>query len=60
MGGNGAPATYPGVMAMGFTPPYDVIPAAGGGGCVTDGPFKKCILHSLVLQIQANISQHDY
>jgi hypothetical protein len=43
MGGNGAKVDYPGVPTMGFTPPYDVIPADVGGGCVTDGPFKKCV-----------------
>lgn len=43
MGGNGVKADYPGVMAMGFKPPYDKIPAAGGGGCVKDGPFKKSV-----------------
>lgn len=36
-----APQNYTGVMAMGFSKPYDIIPAAGGGGCMTDGPFKK-------------------
>ncbi|KAE9363228.1 Di-copper centre-containing protein [Stipitochalara longipes BDJ] len=41
MGGNGLPSVYPGVPAMGFTPPYDMIPSAGGGGCVTEGPFKN-------------------
>jgi len=42
MGGNGLPSVYPGIPAMaGFTPPYDMIPSAGGGGCVTQGPFKN-------------------
>lgn len=41
MGGNGAKADYPGVMTMGFKKPYDMIPADVGGGCVTEGPFKK-------------------
>lgn len=41
MGGNGAKIDYPGVPAMGFKKPYDMIPADAGGGCVTDGPFKK-------------------
>ena len=40
MGGNGAPSTYPGVPQP-FRPPYDKIPSAGGGGCVTTGPFKE-------------------
>ncbi|KAH8901803.1 Di-copper centre-containing protein [Coniochaeta sp. PMI_546] len=39
MGGNGAPTTYPGVPQP-FRRPYDKIPSAGGGGCVTTGPFK--------------------
>ena len=43
MGGNGAYSNYTGIMAMGFAKPYDVIPAAGGGGCVTDGPFAKFV-----------------
>ncbi|KAF2679670.1 Di-copper centre-containing protein [Lentithecium fluviatile CBS 122367] len=41
MGGNGAKLDYPGVPAMSFKPPYDMIPADLGGGCVTDGPFKN-------------------
>ncbi|KAF1993505.1 Di-copper centre-containing protein [Amniculicola lignicola CBS 123094] len=41
MGGNGLPANYPGVMTMSFKPPFDKIPAAGGGGCVVDGPFQN-------------------
>jgi tyrosinase len=40
MGGNGAPSKYPGVM-MPFKKPYNLIPWAGGGGCVTTGPFKE-------------------
>ncbi|KAL5380133.1 hypothetical protein DPSP01_007936 [Paraphaeosphaeria sporulosa] len=41
MGGNGAKSDYPGVMihGAGFKPPYDIIPADLGGGCVTEGPF---------------------
>jgi tyrosinase len=41
MGGNGAKVDYPGVPTMGFKKPYDMIPADIGGGCVTDGPFRK-------------------
>jgi tyrosinase len=41
MGGNGVKSDYPGVMVhgAGFQPPYDMIPADLGGGCVKDGPF---------------------
>ncbi|ORY69010.1 uncharacterized protein BCR38DRAFT_406885 [Pseudomassariella vexata] len=41
MGGQGLPIEYDGVPSMGFEPPYDMIPPGGGGGCVTEGPFKK-------------------
>jgi hypothetical protein len=41
MGGNGLPSIYPGIPSMGFKEPYDMIPSAGGGGCVTTGPFKE-------------------
>ncbi|KAK4160487.1 hypothetical protein QBC43DRAFT_359393 [Cladorrhinum sp. PSN259] len=41
MGGNGAKASYNGIMIPGAPRPYDRIPAAGGGGCVTTGPFKN-------------------
>ncbi|RYO94140.1 hypothetical protein DL764_007890 [Monosporascus ibericus] len=40
MGGNGLPSDYAGVPTPSFAPPLDVIPNAGGGGCVTEGPFK--------------------
>lgn len=45
MGGNGVKSDYPGVMVMGagFKPPYDLIPADLGGGCVKDGPFAKSV-----------------
>jgi hypothetical protein len=43
MGGNGAKSEYMGVPTMGFSPPYDMIPSDVGGGCVTEGPFKKCV-----------------
>ncbi|KAK0736745.1 hypothetical protein B0T21DRAFT_441541 [Apiosordaria backusii] len=41
MGGNGAKAQYNGIMIPGAPRPYDRIPAADGGGCVTTGPFKN-------------------
>jgi tyrosinase len=44
MGGNGAPSIYPGIPAMKFAAPYDMIPSAGGGGCVTEGPFKNMVV----------------
>lgn len=40
IGGNGGPSNYPGVPQP-FKKPYDMIPSAGKGGCVTDGPFKE-------------------
>ncbi|RYP71321.1 hypothetical protein DL771_004898 [Monosporascus sp. 5C6A] len=40
MGGNGLPSDYAGVPTPSFAPPLNVIPNAGGGGCVTEGPFK--------------------
>jgi hypothetical protein len=43
MSGNGAKVYYPGVKTSGFKPPYDVIPADEGGGCVTTGPFAKYV-----------------
>ncbi|CAI4213272.1 unnamed protein product [Parascedosporium putredinis] len=43
MGGNGAAAEYPGVV-MPYPRPYNVIPAAGGGGCVTEGPFSDMVV----------------
>ncbi|KAK4182839.1 hypothetical protein QBC35DRAFT_518606 [Podospora australis] len=41
MGGNGAPANYQGIPIPGAPRPYNLIPSAGGGGCVTTGPFKN-------------------
>ncbi|KAF2185557.1 Di-copper centre-containing protein [Zopfia rhizophila CBS 207.26] len=41
MGGQGLPSTYPGVMQPQYKSPYDKIPPGGGGGCVTEGPFKN-------------------
>ncbi|OAA65840.1 putative domain, di-copper centre [Niveomyces insectorum RCEF 264] len=43
MGGNGAPSNYNGVIQP-FRKPYDKIPPAGGGGCVTEGPFKDMVV----------------
>ncbi|KAI5861017.1 Di-copper centre-containing protein [Durotheca rogersii] len=44
MGGNGAPSEYPGVRQMGFKPPYDIIPSAGGGGMVVSlGPLSTIV-----------------
>jgi tyrosinase len=45
MGGNGAKLDYPGIPTMGFKKPYDMIPADLGGGCVTEGPFKKYVIY---------------
>lgn len=42
MGGNGAKSDYPGIPAP-YPRPYDMIPSAGGGGCVTEGPFKEYV-----------------
>ncbi|KAH8653070.1 hypothetical protein BGZ60DRAFT_533264 [Tricladium varicosporioides] len=45
MGGNGGPDSYKGVVPNGaYKAPYDLIPAAGGGGCVTKGPFKDMVV----------------
>ncbi|KAK5655291.1 hypothetical protein OQA88_5858 [Cercophora sp. LCS_1] len=43
MGGNGAKHNYPGVNT-GMRRPYDKIPQAGAGGCVTEGPFKNMVV----------------
>jgi tyrosinase len=56
MGGNGAKVDYPGVPTMGFAPPYDMIPADLGGGCVTDGPFKKCVSTTSSRKNKADLS----
>jgi tyrosinase len=40
MSGNGAKTDYPGIPQS-FPRPYDMMPAAGGGGYVTTGPFKE-------------------
>jgi tyrosinase len=42
MGGNGAPdPSYLGVPQGGRTP--NIIKSGGGGGCVTEGPFKESV-----------------
>ncbi|KAL2142548.1 hypothetical protein VTI28DRAFT_1051 [Corynascus sepedonium] len=43
MGGNGGPYNYTGVPQP-FPRPYNLIPPAGGGGCVTEGPFKDMVV----------------
>ncbi|KAK3339748.1 hypothetical protein B0T25DRAFT_618289 [Lasiosphaeria hispida] len=43
MGGNGLPTNYGGIPQP-FPKPYDKIPQAGGGGCVTEGPFKDMVV----------------
>lgn len=45
MSGNGAKYDYQGVNLSQFPAPYNLIPPDQGGGCVTDGPFKKYLLH---------------
>ncbi|KAK3367888.1 hypothetical protein B0H63DRAFT_87371 [Podospora didyma] len=58
MGGNGAPSTYNGISIPGAPKPYDKIPAAGAGGCVTTGPFKNMSVNlgplAPTLNIKAN------
>lgn len=45
LGGNGASCDYEGTPVGGAPPGLnDMIPSAGGGGCVTTGPFKKQVL----------------
>ncbi len=41
MGGNGAAGNSYSGVATGMRKPYDKIPSAGYGGCVTEGPFKE-------------------
>ncbi|KAK0704445.1 hypothetical protein B0H67DRAFT_557251 [Lasiosphaeris hirsuta] len=43
MGGNGLPTDYGGIPQP-FPKPHDKIPQAGGGGCVTEGPFKDMVV----------------
>ncbi|KAK0671591.1 hypothetical protein QBC41DRAFT_219191 [Cercophora samala] len=58
MGGNGAKANYNGIMIPGAPRPYDRIPPADGGGCVTTGPFKNMTVNlgpiAPVLQLPRN------
>ncbi|KAK4194155.1 hypothetical protein QBC40DRAFT_321258 [Triangularia verruculosa] len=58
MGGNGAKANYNGIMIPGAPRPYDRIPAADGGGCVTTGPFKNMTVNlgpiAPILQLPRN------
>ncbi len=42
MSGNGAKQAHQGIPIPGAPAPYNMIPPADGGGCVTTGPFKKC------------------
>ncbi|KAI1877344.1 hypothetical protein JX265_003352 [Neoarthrinium moseri] len=39
LSGNGIFSPYPGLQLPLYPPPYNVIPPAEGGGCVTTGPF---------------------
>lgn len=41
MGGNGAKVAHQGIPIPGAPRPYNMIPPADGGGCVTTGPFTK-------------------
>ncbi|KAK3904935.1 hypothetical protein C8A05DRAFT_13240 [Staphylotrichum tortipilum] len=41
MGGNGAKEAHQGIPIPGAPRPYNMIPPADGGGCVTTGPFKN-------------------
>ncbi|KAK4664743.1 uncharacterized protein QC763_506690 [Podospora pseudopauciseta] len=58
MGGNGAKANYNGIMIPGAPRPYDRIPPADGGGCVTTGPFKNMTVNlgpiAPILQLTRN------
>jgi hypothetical protein len=56
MGGNGAKVDYPGVPTMGFQKPYDMIPSDVGGGCVTEGPFKKYVFIFFIPHMHADTS----
>jgi len=58
MSGNGLPSVYAGVPTMGFAKPYDIIPSAGGGGCVTEGPFKESATHHLNYIYKAYLLQY--
>jgi tyrosinase len=54
MGGNGAKVAHQGIPIPGAPRPYNMIPPADGGGCVTTGPFKKYLpapAHSITLSV---------
>lgn len=53
MGGNGAlDASYKGVPQSGRTP--NIIASGGGGGCVTEGPFKESVLRCPLQSVPDN------
>ena len=55
MGGNGAKEEHNGIPIPGAPAPYDMIPPADGGGCVTTGPFKKCVFDTPLPTFRINI-----
>jgi tyrosinase len=57
MSGNGLKVQHPGIMIPGAPRPYDVIPPADGGGCVTTGPFKKSVVVSYLPPCQRSPSK---
>ncbi|KAK3319670.1 hypothetical protein B0T19DRAFT_404239 [Cercophora scortea] len=58
MGGNGLKVAHSGIPIPGAPRPYNMIPAADGGGCVTTGPFKNMTVNlgpiAPTLTIKAN------
>ncbi|KAK3690371.1 hypothetical protein B0T22DRAFT_380032 [Podospora appendiculata] len=58
MGGNGLKVAHSGIPIPGAPRPYNLIPAADGGGCVTTGPFKNMTVNlgplAPTLTIKAN------
>ncbi|KAK0713485.1 hypothetical protein B0T26DRAFT_782481 [Lasiosphaeria miniovina] len=58
MSGNGAKVAHQGIPIPGAPRPYNLIPAADGGGCVTTGPFKNMSVNlgpiAPTLQVKAN------